>query len=66
MVILEGLILLLFRLSCPLTSLARRYSDSDRANFAIFLPNWLARYNKRLFAPLYTVDLLVISFRQTH
>ena len=64
MVIVEGLILLLFSLRCPLTILVRRYSDSDRANFDIFLPDWLARYNKRLFTFLYIVGLLIVAYRQ--
>lgn len=63
-VIIEGLVLLLFRLHCPLTILARKYSDSDRANFDIFLPNWLARYNKRLFTSLYILGLLLVMYRQ--
>lgn len=65
LVISEGLVLLLFRLHCPLTILARSYSDSDQANFDIFLPEWLARHNKLLFTSLYIVGLGVVLYRQT-
>ena len=44
LVILEGLTLLLFKFFCPLTIMARQYSDSTKDNFDIYLPNWLARY----------------------
>ena len=39
---LECLVLLLFKMACPLTVVARRYSDSQRPNFDIYLPEWLA------------------------
>jgi len=46
LVIGEGIVLVLFRMLCPLTVLARKYSDSTKENFDIFLPNWLALNNK--------------------
>ena len=52
----EGLALLLYGFNCPLTVLARKYSDSSRDNFDICLPNWLAKYTKLI----YTLIVLVI------
>ncbi|GAB2583764.1 hypothetical protein [Spirosoma areae] len=66
LVIGEGLVLLLFRGRCPLTIMARNYSDSDRDNFDIFLPNWLARYNKLLFTTVYVVGLIMVGYRLFH
>lgn len=63
LVILEGLILLIFGGYCPLTLIARRYSNSDRYNFDIFLPNWLARYNKQIFSSLYVIGLILVAYR---
>lgn len=63
LVIVEGLVLLVFGGRCPLTLIARNYSDSDRDNFDIFLPNWLARYNKLIFTSLYVIGLLLIGYR---
>jgi hypothetical protein len=63
LVIGEGLVLLVFGGRCPLTIIARNYSDSDRDNFDIFLPNWLARYNKLIFTSLYVVGLLLVGYR---
>ena len=62
-VILEGLVLLVFGGRCPLTLIARNYSDSEGHNFDIFMPNWLARYNKPIFTSLYVAGLLLVCFR---
>ena len=45
-VMVEVIILALNRFACPLTAVAARYTDERRANFDIYLPEWLARYNK--------------------
>ncbi len=63
LVVVEGLVLLVFGGRCPLTIVARHYSDSDRDNFDIFLPIWLARYNKLIFTTLYVVGLVVVGYR---
>jgi len=59
----EGVVLLIFKRHCPLTLLARNYSDSNRDNFDIFLPNWLARYNQLIFTSIYGFALLLIGYR---
>lgn len=60
---LEIATLLLFRLSCPLTVIARRYSDSQRANFDIFLPEWLARHNKTIYSVIMVAVLAGLVWR---
>lgn len=45
-VFLEGITLLTFKFVCPLTLIARKYSNSTKDNFDIYLPNWLAKYTK--------------------
>lgn len=57
--VLEGLVLLLFRFYCPLTLWARKYSDSTRHNFDIYLPEWLARYNKLIYTSLLGIIFLI-------
>jgi hypothetical protein len=59
----EGLTLVLFKMFCPITVLARKYSDSDKDNFDIFLPNWLARYNKIIFTSIYVVAVIIVFLR---
>ncbi|TNE65210.1 MAG: hypothetical protein EP344_03140 [Bacteroidetes bacterium] len=63
LVLLEGLVLLVFRMFCPLTLWARKYSDSNRDNFDIYLPNWLARYNKEIFTTIYLIGVLSVLYR---
>lgn len=63
LIIAEGLVLVIFKMFCPLTLIARKYSDSDKANFDIFLPNWLARYNKIIFTTIYIVGVIIVLIR---
>ena len=63
LVVGEGVVLLLFQRHCPLTLLARRYSDSTLDNFDIFLPNWLAHYNQLIFTSIYVFALLLLGYR---
>lgn len=60
MVIIEGLVLWLFKGKCPLTVWARNYSDSQKDNFDIYLPEWLARHNKLIFTVLFGVGLILM------
>ncbi len=63
LVIGEGLVLIIFHLYCPLTILARQYSDSEKDNFDIFIPNWLARNNKVIFTSIYIFGLIIVLYR---
>lgn len=63
LVLLEGLILLAFKMFCPLTVIARKYSDSTKANFDIFLPNWLAKYNKLIYTSIFVVAVIIVVYR---
>lgn len=62
-VLLEGIVLLMFGMYCPLTLMARRYSSSEMDNFDIFLPNWLARYNKPIFTSIFVFAVILILIR---
>jgi hypothetical protein len=63
LIILEGLTLLLFKFFCPLTVIARRYSDSTKDNFDIYLPNWLAKYNKLIYTSIMGIILILTVYR---
>jgi hypothetical protein len=63
LIVLEGLVLLVFKKMCPVTVVARRYSDSTRDNFDIFLPNWLARYNKEIYTTIVVISVLILLYR---
>lgn len=62
-VALEVVVLAFNDWSCPLTPVAARYTDDRRSNFDIFLPEWLARYNKEIFGSLYLAGLLAVAYR---
>ena len=63
MIVLEGITLLIFKWSCPLTVVARKYSDSSMDNFDIYLPNWLARHNKSIFTTIFLTGLVLVLLR---
>ncbi len=62
-VLLEGLVLLRYKGLCPLTVMARKYSDSSKANFDIYLPEWLARYNKLIYTTLFVAIIIIVIYR---
>src|SRR5688500_18990479 len=56
---IEVLILLLNGMRCPLTGWAANYTTDRHSNFDIYLPNWLARYNKLIFGTLYFAGIVI-------
>ena len=61
--ILEGIVLLVFKMKCPLTVVARRYSDSAKENFDIYLPNWLAKYTKLIYTSILLIVVAILVYR---
>ena len=57
-VLIEITILAANGLRRPLTGVAARYTDDRADNFDIYLPLWLARYNKLIFGRLFAAALL--------
>ncbi len=48
---------------CPLTLLASHYTADRGDNFDIYLPIWLARYNKVIFGMLFVFGVLSTAAR---
>lgn len=63
LILMEGVVLLLFKKFCPITLIARKYSNSTKDNFDIFLPNWLAKYNKLIYTSLFIIAVLILIYR---
>jgi hypothetical protein len=63
LVLLEGIVLVIFKKMCPVTLIARRYSDSQKDNFDIYLPNWLAKYNKEIYTTIFLVAVGILIYR---
>ena len=62
-VLIETGILALNDWKCPLTRVASRYTDDRHDNFDIYLPLWVARYNKEIFGPLFVLGLMFAAAR---
>lgn len=62
-ILTEGIVLLIFRLFCPLTIWARKYSSSTKENFDIYLPNWLAKHNKLIYTSIVAAISLITIIR---
>ncbi|MEO8588369.1 MAG: hypothetical protein ABI432_03295 [Flavobacteriales bacterium] len=60
---IECAVLLIFGMACPLTVVARRYSASRKPNFDIFLPLWLAKFNKLIYGVLLLVIITGLAWR---
>ena len=55
---LEVIVLAANRFRCPLTNVAARYTLDRQLNFDIYLPLWVARYNKHIFGTLYAAGII--------
>ena len=62
-VLIEVAILAFNHLRCPLTAVAARHTEDRRANFDIYLPLWLATYNKHVFGGLFIAGLVFALVR---
>ena len=61
--LIEGIVLLIFKMKCPLTIIARKYSSSAKDNFDIYLPNWLAKHNKIIYISILTLIIIILVYR---
>ena len=59
----ECAVLAMNRGRCPLTGVAARYTDDRAENFDIYLPLWLARYNKQIFGTLFIAGEAFVIWR---
>ncbi|MEO8765976.1 MAG: hypothetical protein ABI416_16870 [Ginsengibacter sp.] len=65
LIVAEGMVLMTFKGICPLTLVARKYNKSNKDNFDIFLPNWLAKYNKLIYSTLFAIVIILLLYRLT-
>lgn len=56
-VLIEVFVLIAHRLRCPRASVAARYTEERGANFDIFLPVSIAKYNKEILGPLFALGV---------
>ncbi len=63
LIVCESAVLLTYKWKCPLTGMARKYTDSTKDNFDIYLPNWLAKNNKLIFTIIFLAGLFMVMIR---
>jgi hypothetical protein len=59
-VLVECAVLALNRGQCPLTPIAARFTVDLSPSFDIYLPPWIAKWNKVLFGSLFVVNGAVV------
>jgi hypothetical protein len=62
-VFLEGLILLAFKNHCPLNLMARKYTNSPKDNFDVYLPSWLAKYTKLIYTTIFGIISIITIYQ---
>jgi hypothetical protein len=62
-ILAETLLLLLNHWRCPLTDLAALYTSDRSDAFDIYLPGFIARYNKLIFGSFFIVSELLLGWR---
>lgn len=60
LLIFETFIILFNQWKCPLTDITEKYTEDRRPNFDIYLPEWLARYNIKIFTVLIMVEIIIV------
>ena len=64
LLILETLVLIINKRTCPLTPLAMKYTEDKKDNFDIYLPNKLAKYNKHIFWTIFVLGLALVIYNR--
>jgi hypothetical protein len=56
----EIIVILLNGWHCPLTNVMAKYTTERKANFDIYLPEWLAANNVRIFTVLIVLEIATV------
>ena len=62
-IVIEGLALLLNKGRCPLTTFAEKQGAEKGSVTDIFLPDWIARHVFKVSTALFSVELILLTFR---
>jgi polyferredoxin len=63
LIVSEIFIILFNNWRCPITPIAEKYTKARKSNFDIYLPEWLAKYNVKIFSGIIVVELLILSIK---
>lgn len=64
LIIIESIVLVANTWMCPLTKIARRYTDAEAFNFDIFLPRLIAKYNKEIFSTILFIIAIIYIYNR--
>ncbi|PSR57487.1 hypothetical protein AHMF7605_27720 [Adhaeribacter arboris] len=59
----EVVTLLIFKGRCPLTLIASKYSNSRKDNFDIYLPTFIAKYNKLIYSAIMIIIFILTIYQ---
>lgn len=62
LIVAECVVIVANRWTCPLTPWAARYTDDRADNFDIYLPLWVARYNKQIYSVVLVVGAAAVAW----
>lgn len=63
LIVSEISIILFNNWRCPITPIAEKYTDDRKSNFDIYLPEWLAKYNVKIFSGIIILELLILAVK---
>ncbi|MBS1493543.1 MAG: hypothetical protein JST55_08530 [Bacteroidetes bacterium] len=63
LIVSEIFIILFNNWRCPITPIAEKYTTDRKSNFDIYLPEWLAKNNVKIFSVIIVVEILIVSVK---
>ena len=63
LIVSEIFIILFNNWRCPITPIAEKYTEDRKSNFDIYLPEWLAKYNVKIFSGIIIVELVILAVK---
>jgi hypothetical protein len=60
----EIIVIVVNRWHCPLSDVMAKYTTERQANFDIFLPEWLAANNIKIFSVLILLEIVAVLVRR--
>jgi hypothetical protein len=64
LVILEIIVIVSNKWKCPVTNIAEKYTDERQSNFDIYLPEWLAKYNVKIFSGIIVLEIIIVLIKR--
>jgi len=63
LIVSEIFIILFNNWRCPITPIAEKYTDDRKSNFDIYLPEWLAKNNIKIFSGIIVIELVILGVK---